>query len=1092
MSAESRFLLDARRREIFNALLAEDGIAPQAGRQRAPGGDPEEVPLSFAQERLWFLDRFQPGLSTYNIPGNFRIGSRMNVAALRESVNEIVRRHESLRTTFRLGQSGPVQVIAPALRIDVPEIDLRALPAEEREAEVRRLATAEFERPFDLAKGPLLRVTVVHVEDERHEILLTVHHIVSDGPSMELFFSELWTLYGALCEGRQASLPPLRAQFRDFARWQRSRLQGNELVRQSEYWRGQLAHAPTFLPLPADHPRPPVQTYRGALQHFALDPAVSDALVALGQREGATPFMTFLTVFKILLFRYANQSHVVVGTPVANREGEYEPLIGFFVNTLVLATDLGGDPTFVEALQRVRTTALGAYGHPDLPFEQLVDELQPQRNLGHNPLFQVMFTLHRTASAMVTPESDVALPEFVTAKFDLQVMLLQGTDRIAGALEYNTDLFDHETAARMIRHFANLAASVAANPDARISRLALLSREERDALTGGNGENGGEAAALLNVHERVAMQAARTPDAIAAVFEGQSLTYRELDRRANQLARHLIASGVRAETPVGIHLDRSLDLVIAVLAVMRSGGAQLPLDRSYPEQRIAFMIENAGAPVIITERFLQDAAIAALPDDDPRVPVSPEQAAYIIYTSGSTGQPKGIAVQHAVMANLIEWQIGASSHPAGTTMQFAPLSFDVAQQEMFSTWSAGGRLVVASEEDRRDPARLLRLIEREEVVRLFLPFIALQHLSLATSALPASLREVVAAGEQLVVTPQVRQLFLSSPHCRLRNQYGPSETHIVTDHALDADPATWPLLPPIGRAIAGSRLYNLDEHLEPVPVGVVGELYAGGVAVARGYVGRPRATAERFLPDPFGAPGSRMYRTGDVARLQANGDIDFLGRRDAQVKVRGYRVEPGEIETLLCRHAAVAEAAVVVRGEGEERRLVAFYVPAGTVTYDELRAHVQRELPDYMIPAAFVPLPSLPTTPSGKVDRQALPDAEVRRADFARAARAPRTEVERELASVFAQVLKIDSVGVDDNFFDLGGHSLSATQVISRVRDLFEVDLPVLRLFESPTVEALVPAVAVELAEQLDPNVVAELLAEVEATPARSLQPSSI
>lgn len=1089
MSSKSRFLLGARRREIFNALLAEDGITPQAERQRVPGSDTEEVPLSFAQERLWFLDQFQPGLSTYNIPGNFRIASRMNVAALRESVNEIVRRHESLRTTFRLGQSGPVQVIVPALWIDVPEIELRALPAEEREAEVRKLATVEFERPFDLANGPLLRMTVVHVEDERHEILLTVHHIVSDGPSMDLFFSKLWTLYGALCEGRHVSLPPLRAQFRDFAQWQRSRLQGNELARQSEYWRGQLAHAPTFLPLPADHPRPPVQTYRGAHQHFALDPSVSEALVALGQREGATPFMTFLTIFKILLSRYTNQSHVVVGTPVANREGEYESLIGFFVNTLVLATDLSGDPTFVEALQRVRTTALGAYAHPDLPFEQLVDELQPQRNLGHNPLFQVMFTLHKTATALATPESNVAMPEIVTAKFDLQVMLLQAPDCIAGALEYNTDLFDHETAVRMIRHFTNLAASIAANPDARISRLALLSREERDALVN---QGGGGAAALLNVHERVAMQAARTPNTVAAVFEGQTLSYRELDRRANQLARHLIASGVRAETPVGIHLDRSLDLLIAVLAVMRSGGAQLPLDRSYPEQRIAYMIENAGAPVIITESFLQDAAIAALPDDDPCVPVSPEQTAYIIYTSGSTGQPKGIAVQHAVLANLIEWQIGASSHPTGTTMQFAPLSFDVAQQEMFSTWSAGGRLVVASEEDRRDPARLLRLIECEEVVRLFLPFIALQHLSLAASALPASLREVVAAGEQLVVTPQIRQLFLSSPHSRLRNQYGPSETHIVSDHVLDVDPATWPLLPPIGRAIAGSRLYNLDDHLEPVPVGVVGELYAGGVAVARGYVGRPRATAERFLPDPFGAAGSRMYRTGDIARLRANGDIDFLGRRDAQVKVRGYRVEPGEIETLLCRHPAVAEAAVVVRGEGEERRLVAFYVPAGTVTHDELRAHVQRQLPDYMIPAAFVPLPSLPTTPSGKVDRQALPDAEVRRADFARAARAPRTEVERELASIFAQVLKIDSVGIDDNFFDLGGHSLSATQVISRVRDLFDVDLPVLRLFESPTVQELVPAVAVELVEQLNPDVVAELLAEVEVTPVRALQQSSI
>jgi amino acid adenylation domain-containing protein len=1103
----SRFLLSERRRELFHAMLHEEGLAPRSGPQRSATLSTEELPLSFAQERLWFLDRFQPGLSAYNIPGNFRLTGAMNVAALRESVNEIVRRHESLRTTFRMGAERPVQVIAPASRIDVPEIDLRALPQNERDVEVRRLATEELERPFDLARGPLLRVIVVHVADDLHEVLITIHHIVADGPSMQVFYSELWALYAAYCEGRSSPLPPLRAQYRDFVHQQRARLQGDELARQMEYWRGQLAPAPKFLPLPADRPRPPVQTYRGALQNFALDPAATGALLALGQREGATPFMTFLTLFDILLARYTDEPHVVTGTPVANREGEFEPLIGFFVNTLVLATDLRGDPSFTEALARVRATALGAYAHPDLPFERLVDELQPERNLGHNPLFQVMFTLQSTAAAAFMPaETDAALPEFVTAKFDLQVSLMHTPDRVVGALEYNTDLFEHETASRMIRHFRNLAVAVAADPSMPISKLPLLDEaERRQILVDWNPPAPGNAAPL--VHSRVAMQTARDPDAIAATMDGVSLSYAELDRRANQLAHDLLHRGVARGTPVGIHLGRSLETLVAVLAVLRAGGAQLPLDPAYPPQRIAFMLDDARAPVIVTDaahaarlpeqaaciRLDTDAAMLdALPSHDPRVPVDVDDVAYIIFTSGSTGRPKGVEVRHAVLANLIEWQLGATRDSAAATLQFAPLSFDVAQQEMFATWSGGGRLVVAAEDDRRDPARLLQLIERERVARLFLPFVALQNLATAASALPSSLREVITAGEQLQITPQIRRLFAASPHCVLRNQYGPSETHVVSEQTLDGDPAAWPLLPPIGRPIAGARLYILDEHLQPEPIGIAGELYAGGVAVARGYRNRPELTAERFLPDPFDENGGRCYRTGDVARFRADGAIEFLGRRDGQVKVRGYRIEPGEIETLLCRHAAVAQAAVAVRGSGEERRLVAYFVPSGPVTAEELREHVRRELPESMIPAAFVPLGALPTTPSGKVDRQALPDVDMRRAGFAREARAPRTEVEREIARVFAHVLRVDAVGIDDDFFDLGGHSLSATQVISRVRDLFDVDLPVLRLFELPTVERLVPAVASALIERADPEVAAELLAQIEGAAAGPVQHTSI
>ncbi|MEA2693693.1 MAG: hypothetical protein QOJ16_3080, partial [Acidobacteriota bacterium] len=1067
------------------------------------------LPLSFAQERLWFLDQLEPGLPSYNMPGAFDLEGRLDRGAFAASLGEIVRRHEALRTTFLQPEEEdrPAQVIAPMPpepeRWAVPLVDLAGLPETALETEAGRLTREEARRPFDLARGPLLRTALLRFGPEAHRALLTMHHVVSDGWSVGVLVRELETLYAAYSAGRPSPLPELPVQYADYAVWQRGWLAGEALAAQLGWWRERLAGAPEVLDLPADHPRPAVPSGRAGRVRSALPGAAGEALARLGRSRGATLHMTLLAGFSCLLARYAGQEDVLVGSPIANRtRREVEPLIGFFVNTLVLRTELAGDPTFGALLGQVRESLFAAHAHQDLPFERLVEELSPERSLAHTPLFQVMLVLQEAVlGALRLPGLAVRpLPqEEAVARFDL---LLQATTPMEGigkglalALEYSRDLFEEATAARMLAHLGNLLAGAAAAPGLRLTALPLLGEAEREELLRWN-EGPAQVVGIERVHAFFEAQAERSPWAPAVEMDGEVLTYAEVEERANRLAHHLQALGVGPESAVGICLERSLAVPVAVLAVLKAGGAYVPLDPGYPPDRLAIVVEDArlaalvtttsllgrlpagieesGVPLVLldAEAAVISAQRAARSATRPEVLVSGDHLAYVLYTSGSTGRPKGVAMPHRPLANMVAWQLGAA--PWGRrTLQFASLSFDVSFQEMLSTWGGGGCLVLVSDELRRDAPALLRLLRERRVERLFLPFVALQQIAEVVAADPDDgvppLREVMTAGEQLQVTGSLAELFRKMPGSRLDNHYGPTEAHAVTAHTLAGPPTGWPALPPIGRPLPNLRILLLDRLSpvpgEPVPAGVPGELYVGGrngAGLARGYLGRPELTAERFLPDPTaGEPGGRLYRSGDLARFLPSGEIGYLGRADQQVKVRGFRVEPGEIEAVLAGHPEVRAAAVLaVPGEsGAGTRLVA-YVVAPEAGVAELRRYLRERLPEYMVPAAFAVLPALPLTPSGKVDRRSLariaPEGEAGRGGPRQRA---RTAVEERLAAIWREVLKVPEIGPDDSFFEAGGHSLLATQVLSRVRRAFGVEIPLRRIFESPTLAGLALAI---------------------------------
>ena len=1062
------------------------------------------IPLSFAQQRLWFLDQLEPGSAFYNMPAARRLSGHLNVEALEQALTAIVARHESLRTTFTTVDESPVQVIAPAQRVALPVIDLSNLPASDGEAEAQRLATEEMLRPFNLAQGPLVRASLLRLQAEEHVLLLSMHHIISDGWSLAILFRELTTLYAAFGSGQPSPLQKLPIQYADYAVWQRDWLQGEVLEEQLAYWKAQLAGAQEVLELPTDRARPAMQTFRGARQFMTLPKSVSEALRSLSRQEGVTFFITLLAAFQTLLMRYSGQHDIVVGSPIAGRtRTETEELIGFFANTLALRTDLSGDPSFRELLARVREVTLGAYEHQDIPFEKLVEELQPERTLSHAPLFQVMFSLQDAQSKVLNLHglslSSVSI-DTGTSKFDLTLQMSEGAEGLNGRLEYNTDLFDEATITRMLTHFEVLLRGIATDPNRCLSQLPLLiAAEQRQLLVEWNATHA-EYPRDLCAHHLFEAQAALTPEAVAVVFQDQRFTYAQLNERANQLAHYLRARGVGPEARVGILVERSLEMVVGVLGILKAGGSYVPLDPAYPAERLAFMLADAAASVLLTQHHLvpvlppSDATVVCLDADWAAIAeqrtenlasaVEPDNLAYVIYTSGSTGRPKGVAMPHRALVNLVEWQMRHSALGAGArTLQFASLSFDVSFQEMFSTWRAGGELVLIPEELRRDPAGLLRLLEEEAVERLFVPFVALQQLSEVSDSegiVPSGLREVVTAGEQLQITRQVASLFGKLRGCTLDNHYGPSESHVVTAYRLSGEVGEWAVLPPIGRPIANTEIYILDGQWQPVPVGVAGELYLGGDGLARGYLNRAELTAERFIAHPFCAEASgRLYRTGDLARYMADGNVEFLGRKDEQVKLRGYRIELGEVEAVLSEHRAVREAAAVVREDVVgDKRLVAYVVAHGDESVaggelrrelssdwsgeqrrselsSELRRHMKEKVPEYMVPASFVVLDELPLTPSGKVDRRALPAPDEGRREIEQQYVGPRSAVEEVVAGIWAEVLKVERVGIHDNFFELGGHSLLATQVISRVRKSLQVEMPLRTLFEEPTVAGL-------------------------------------
>ena len=1076
-------LTHAQKQKVLQAMLQRRALAMAEGEiPRRAHGDPP--PLSFAQQRLWVVDRLEPGSAAYNIPVALRLRGAPDVAALRASLDALVARHEALRTVFAESEGGPVQVIHPPAPVPLPLLDLREFPAEAREEEAWRLAGAEAMRPFDLERGPLLRSTLLRLAEDDHVLLFTLHHVVSDGWSMQVLVREVSALYAAFSGGEEPHLAELPIQYADYAVWQRAWLSGEVLEEQIGYWKDALAGAPPLLEIPTDHPRTVAQDPRAASHAFTLPAEVSHELRRLSRQEGATLFMTLLAGWTELLGRWAGQEDVVVGTPIAGRtRRETRGLIGFFINMLALRTELSGDPTWTELLGRVREATLGAYEHQELPFERLIDELSVERSLTLSPLFQTTFTLEQAGGGKQGLRlGGLALEPFgggaQISKFELELTFVDAEAGLSGVLLYRTALFEAETIARLTGHLETVLEAIATDPGRRLSEVSLLRGAERAQVLEGWNATAVEYPRIL-LHDLVSAQAARAPQSVAVVFEGQSLTYAELEARANRLAHHLRHLGVGPESRVGVCAERSPELVVALLGVLKAGGAYVPLDPSYPAERLAYMLEDSGVPVLLTqERLLErlpahsaqvlrldaDAALwEGRASEPPAVQVEPESLAYVIYTSGSTGRPKGAMNAHRGIVNRLLWmQQEYGLDESDVVLQKTPFSFDVSVWEFFWPLLAGARLVLAKPEGHRDPAYLSELIEREGVSTLhFVPPMLQAFLDAGEPARCGTLRRVVCSGEALPyeLTERFREAL---PGAELHNLYGPTEAAV--------DVTYWSCGPnaarrvPIGRPVANTRVYVLDGAGEPVPVGVSGELYIGGVQVGRGYLGRAELTAERFVPNAFSAEaGGRLYRTGDRARWTGEGEVEYLGRTDFQVKVRGFRIELGEVEAALREQGGVGEAVVVVReDEPGERRLVAYVAPAAGVELRalDLRTRLRERLPEHMVPGAFVVLERLPLNANGKVDRRALPapDRAAAGEDYV----APRTAVEEILCEVWAGVLKLERVGVAENFFEVGGDSILAIQVVSRARRR-GLKLVPRQLFEHPTIARLA-----EVAERVD------------------------
>ncbi|WP_375511247.1 amino acid adenylation domain-containing protein, partial [uncultured Nostoc sp.] len=851
------------------------GIATDTDLPLIKGDRTQNLPLSFGQEQIWLLNQLEPNNPFYNEQAALRIRGNLNVVALEQSLNKIVARHEALRTNFRTFNEQPIQVIAESLTLNLSVVDLTELPESEREIACQQLATAEAIRPFDLANSGLIRASVLKLTEVEHVLLLTLHHIVFDAWSVGVLMRELATIYSALCNNLSPELPELQIQYGDFAIWQRQWLQTEVLQRQLNYWQQLLKNAPSLLELPTDRPRPAIQTFRGARQHIKLSIELSEALANFSKQEKATLFTTLFTAFVTLLYRYIGSDDILVGTPIANRDRfETEDLIGFFVNTLVLRTDLSGNPSFKQLLSRVRKLMSQAYAHSDLPFEELVKALQPERDLSHTPLFQVMFLLQNASVSQVDLTGLTVSPlvtERTTAKFDLTLFMENTTTGLVSTWEYNTDLFDPGIIERMAGHFVTLLSGIVANPKEQISQLPLLTKpEQRELLVEWN-DTQAEYPQDLCIHQLFEEQVERTPDAVAVVFENQQLTYQQLNCRANQLAHYLQSLGVKADVLVGLCVERSLEMVVALLGILKAGGAYVPLDPEYPSERLSFMLEDAQVSVLLTQQRLLKRlpehqahlvcldthwqAISLSSQHNTITGVQANNLGYVIYTSGSTGKPKGVALNQLALCNLILWQLQNNTISTGAkTLQFAPISFDVSFQEIFTTWFSGGTLFLIGEELRRDPVALLGFLKEKAVERLFVPFVVLQQLAevaIDSELVNSHLREIITAGEQLQITPAISQLFSKLNDCTLHNHYGPSESHVVTTFTLTNSVDTWAVLPPIGRPIANTQMYILDKYLQPVPIGVAGELYISGVSLARGYLNQAELTQEKFIPNPF-------------------------------------------------------------------------------------------------------------------------------------------------------------------------------------------------------------------------------------------------
>ncbi|MEG4234725.1 amino acid adenylation domain-containing protein [Microcoleus sp. Pol11C3] len=1037
-----------------------------------------DLPLSFAQQRLWFLDQLMSGTPLYNLPNALVLKGSLNVTALEQSLSEIVRRHEALRTTFSAVNGQPIQVIHAPVTLLLPIVDLRELPETEREVEAQRLATEEGQRPFDLVNEQLLRVKLLHLGEEEHLLLLTMHHIVSDGWSIGVFMRELTALYEAFSTEKSSSLPELPIQYADFAAWQNEWLVGEVLDVQLNYWKRHLGGQLPVLELPTDRPRPPVQTYRGAREFLELPKKSTDALKALSQQEGVTLFMTLLAAFQILLYRYTGQEDVIVGSPIANRNrAEIEGLIGFFVNTLVLRTELSGDPSFRELLGRVREVALGAYAHQDLPFEKLVEELQLERDLSRNPLFQVMFVFQNAPISALEFRGLSLTPVEVhngTAKFDLTLELEESAEGIRGWFEYNTDLFDPLTITRMTNNFQTLLEGIVANPEQRLWNLPLLSGSEQHQLLVEWNKTQTDYPNQACIHQLFEAQVERTPDAVAVVFEEEQLTYLQLNQRANQLAHHLQKFGVEPEMLVGICVERSLEMIVGLLGILKAGGAYLPLDPSYPQDRLAFMLEDAQVSVLLTQQKLVSGfseykaqrlcldtnweVIAQENEEKPVSSVTTDNLAYTIYTSGSTGKPKGVLVTHQNLVHSTNARISYYSEPVTSFLLLSSFGFDSSIAGIFWTLCQGGILVLPPAKFQQELLKLTKLIAQHQVSHLLsLPSLYNVILDQAEPQQLTCLGSVIVAGEPCSRELVERHTKLLA-HASLFNEYGPTEGTVWSSvyHCQSSGLRTQV---PIGRPITNMQIYLLDKYLNPVPIGVPGEIHIGGAGIARGYLNRPELTKDKFIPNPFSnEPGTRLYKSGDLARYLPDGNIEFLGRIDNQVKIRGFRIELGEVESTLSQYPKVKQCVVTARVDYEsDKRLVAYIVSKQQQkpTTDELRCFLKQKLPDYMVPSAFVFLDTLPLTPNGKIDQRILPAPSELRQDPATTFVPPSDDLEIQLTKIWENVLRKKPISVKDNFFDVGGHSLLAVRLLAQIEKAFGKNLPLATLFQSPTIEQL-------------------------------------
>jgi amino acid adenylation domain-containing protein len=1054
------------KRELLARLLQKKGVGASTPIPVRASHGP--VPLSHAQSRLWFIERLSPGTATYNVSGALRLRGQLDLAVLERAIDEVVRRHEALRTTFEDVGGEPTQRIHPWMDVPLPLEDLTSVAEGSRDERARELARAEAIRPFDLVHGPLLRTRLFKLAPEEHELVFTMHHIVSDGWSVGVLVREVSTLYEAFLAGKPSPLPQLAIQYADYAVWQRELLSSEQLDTHLGFWKAHLEGMPLVLDLPTDRPRPPTQTFHGATIRRALSMEAKRAVQEVSRKAGATEFMTLLAAFGVLLGRYSSQSELVIGSPIANRtRRETEGLIGFFVNTLALGLRVDRSASFEALLADVRSRALGAYAHQDLPFEQLVNALKVERAMSRSPVFQAMFVLQnapatelRLAGLEVTPHPIAT----GVASLELTLVVTPTAEGYTLEWEFNTDLFDRSTVERMATHFEVLLETATRQPQRRVGELPLLTEEERHRIiVEWNDTKSANPRGVL-VHELFEAQVDRGPDAPAVVFEGRSVGYGELEALSNRIAHRLRRLGVRREDRVAVCMLRSVELLATLLGVLKAGAAYVPIDPTYPPDRIAYMLSDSGARVIVTQRAIRDVlgateATVLEADADELTASAPERlgvslhpcsAVYMIYTSGSTGQPKGVVNTHAGVVNRLQWMKPALGlDDSDVFLQKTPFTFDVSVWELFCPLTFGARLVVARPEGHKDTAYLCDLVERTGVTTLhFVPSMLEPFLDEPDLGKCASVRRVVCSGEALAYA--TTQRFHQRMGAELHNLYGPTEASIEVTWWPSAAEDPGPSVP-IGRPIANTQTYILDAELLPVPVGVRGELHLGGVQVARGYGGRAALTAERFVPDPF-ASGVRLYKTGDLARWRPDGAIEYLGRLDHQVKVRGFRIELGEIETVLSELEEVREAVVVAREDVPgDTRLVAYVVatnPEG-LDVETLRRRLEAKLPDYMVPSAFVRLESLPLTSSGKVNRGELPCPRIERAP---APEGPRDPLDERLCAIFAAVLGVDRVGVHDDFFALGGHSLLAIRIVSRVRDELGFDVALRDVFDCPTI----------------------------------------